>query len=347
MITLSKSFKRKLIIPIEDLFKEALEGSNPPISSGGRNYQPPPGFGAIGSGAITSEPKTLKSKPGQVNEVALEELLYAMNGLIGLQSAKRSIGRLSDFARIEAERRRLKLPQSKVGFHSVFSGSPGTGKTSFARLLGKILKALGLLESGHTVEGDKSGLVGEFFGQTPMKVERLFDEADGGVLFIDEAYSLSHDKEDLYGREAIDTIVKLMEDRRDSVVVIVAGYPKEMRDFIASNPGLRSRFNRTIRFEDFDEFELLAIQKQMIRSSGFDASDGFHLRSELLWQKLYRERLTGDANARMVRSALEIVLENQAARLVRKSKKERHELCELQPEDLDGVEAKLRENQND
>jgi SpoVK/Ycf46/Vps4 family AAA+-type ATPase len=213
--------------------------------------------------------------------------------------------------------------------------------------LGKILKALGLLESGHTVEVDKSGLVGEFLGQTPMKVERVFDEADGGVLFVDEAYSLSHDKEDLYGREAIDMIVKLMEDRRDNVVVVVAGYPKEMRDFIASNPGLRSRFNRTIRFDDFDEIELLGIQKQMLRSSGFDASDGFHLRSELLWQKLYRERLTGDANARMVRSALEIILENQASRLVRMPKKERHVLCELLPEDLDGVESQLRESQYD
>jgi SpoVK/Ycf46/Vps4 family AAA+-type ATPase len=219
--------------------------------------------------------------------------------------------------------------------------------TSFARLLGKILKALGLLESGHTIEVDKSGLVGEYLGQTPMKVERVFDDADVGVLFVDEAYSLSHDKEDLYGREAIDMIVKLMEDRRDRVVVIVAGYSQEMRNFIASNPGLRSRFNRTIRFDDFDEAELLAIQKQMLRSSGFDASDGFLLRSELLWQKLYRERLTGDANARMVRSALEIVLENQAARLMRMPKKERHELCELESVDLDCVESQLRESDND
>jgi len=352
MSSLSNDFKRKLIAPIEALFKEALEGSNPPIVSGGRNYQPPPVFDAVDSGLLNSDSLDPESKPqlskiGQVNDVALEEALYAINGLIGLQSAKRSIRRLADFAQIESQRRRLKLPQSRVSLHCVFSGSPGTGKTSFARLLGKILNALGLLESGHTVEVDKSGLVGEYLGQTPMKVERVFDDADGGVLFIDEAYSLSHDKEDLYGREAIDTIVKLMEDRRDSVVVIVAGYSQEMRNFIASNPGLRSRFNRTIRFDDFDETELLAIQKQMLRSSGFDASDGFLLRSELLWQKLYRERLTGDANARMVRSALEIVLENQAARLMRMPKKERHELCELESEDLDGVESQLRESHND
>jgi SpoVK/Ycf46/Vps4 family AAA+-type ATPase len=281
-----------------------------------------------------------------VDEAAFEEAMQAVNGLVGLPSAKRSISRLADFARIEAERRRLKLPQSQIGFNCVFTGAPGTGKTTVARLIGKIMKALGLLESGHTIEVDKSGLVGGYLGETPLKVRKAFDRADGGVLFVDEAYSLSHDTDDLYGREAIDGLVKQMEDRRSRVVVIVAGYPQEMRKFIASNPGLRSRFNRTIVFDDLDAEELLAVQKQMLRSAGFDASEGFWLRSELLWQTMCRDRLTFDGNARLVRSALEIALENQAGRLVRNKRKERHELCELTPEDLDGVEAQLRKEQD-
>ena len=348
MTSPSDSFKRKLLDPIEKLFKDALDAHQPPSMSGGRNYQPPPDAGGfIADQGKTSEKEVREMPLGRFDEAAYKAAMAQLNGLIGLRSAKRSLRRVANFARIESERRRLKLPHSEIAFHCVFTGSPGTGKTSLARCLGKVLHALGLLEHGHTVEVDKSHLVGEFLGQTPGKVERVFDEADGGVLFVDEAYSLTHDKQDLYGHEAIDMIVKLMEDRRDRVVVVVAGYPKEMRDFINSNPGLRSRFGRKICFEDFNEVELLAIQKQMIRSSGFDSTEGFLLRSELLWQNLYRERLTGDSNARMVRNALEIVLENQAARLIQIPSKKRYQLCELLPEDLDGVENQLRESAND
>lgn len=350
MTSPSESFKRKLLEPIEEIFKEALDSHSPPPAAGGRNWQLPTSDSFPSDDVNPTKRKLIKSSksaPGKVDEAALQEALYAVNGLIGLNSAKRSIQRLANFARIESERRRLKLPQSEVTSHSVFTGSPGTGKTSLARLLGKILHALGLLQRGHTVEVDKSGLVAEYLGQTPMKVEAAFDRADGGVLFVDEAYSLTHDNEDLYGKEAVDMILKLMEDRRDRVVVVVAGYQKEMRQFIQSNPGLRSRFNRTIRFDDFDAAELLSIQKQMVRRMGFEASDGFNLRSELMWQRLYEDNLTTDANGRMVRSALEVMLENQAGRLVCKSENERHELCELLPNDLDGVEQQLRENHED
>lgn len=347
MTSPSEEFKQRMLAPIEDLFKEALDSGTPQAPSGGRNWQmPQPEW--IGTESPSKEqPKPLKQKPGTLNEAAFEEAMYALNGLVGLHSAKRAIQRLADFARIEAERRRLKLPQSQIGFHCVFSGSAGTGKTSLARLVGKILHALGLLKHGHTVEIDKSGLVGAYLGETPLKVKKAFQEADGGVLFIDEAYSLSHDKEDLYGHEAIDGIVKQMEDKRDRVVVIVAGYSKEMRQFIDWNPGLKSRFNRTIHFDNFDAAELLSIQKQMIRSSGFEANDGFLMRSELLWEKLYSSRLTFDGNARMVRSSLEIVFENQARRLVATPERQRYELCELKPQDLDGVEQQLRENYDD
>lgn len=342
----SEEFKRKLLEPIEQLFKEALDGAVPPEQSrGDRNYQPPSFASPFDEIlAPTSTKKISKPHIGKVNEAALLDALHSVNGLVGLGSAKRSIHRIADFARIEYERRRRKLPQSQISFHCVFSGSPGTGKTTFARLLGKILHALGLLSSGHTEEVDKSGLVGEFLGQTPHRVKAVFDRADGGVLFIDEAYSLNSDVDDLYAREAIEAIVKLMEDRRDRVVVVVAGYPKQMRDFIASNPGLRSRFSRTIHFADYDSAELLAIQKQLIRSCGFEATRGFNLRSELMWQRLFKERLTGDANGRMVRSAIELCMECQAARLVKIPNKQPHQLCELEADDLDGVEKLLREN---
>ena len=344
MTSPSDQFKRRLIAPIDALFKDALDGHAPALTSAGQSQ-----IAAISEAPSSATPLHKRSKKAtselqKVDEVALKEALYAVNGLIGLKSAKYSLRRLANFARIEAERRRLRLPQSSIGFHCVFSGSPGTGKTSFARLLARILNALGILQSGHTVEVDKSGLIGEYLGQTPLKVEAAFDRADGGVLFIDEAYSLSRDTEDLYGQEAIDMIVKLMEDRRDRVVVVVAGYQKEMRQFIQSNPGLRSRFNRTIHFDDFEATELLAIQKQMIRACGFDASDGFILRAELLWQQLHSENLTGDANARMVRSALELCLENQATRLVQANAKEAYQLCELLPQDMDGIENQLRKD---
>lgn len=337
-----------MLAPIETLLKDAMKEGNASAPQGGRNIEPPIlGGGETKSGGDHANTSIGIGRVGKVDDESYEQTLYRVNGLVGLQSAKQSIRRLADFARIESERRRLKLPQTEITFHCVFTGSPGTGKTSFARLLGKILYSLGLLESGHTVEVSKSGLVGGFLGQTPLKVEEVFDKADGGVLFLDEAYSLTHDDEDLYGKEAIDMIVKLMEDRRDRVVVVVAGYPKQMREFIASNPGLRSRFSRTIFFEDFDAGELFAIQKQIIRSSGFDGSDGFFLRSELLWQKLYEERLTHDSNARLVRSAMELVLENQAARLTRTPRRERYELCELVSDDFDGVETQLRSNHDD
>ena len=349
MTSLSEPYKRRMLAPIETLLKGAIdEGTPSRPNSGGRNIEPP---------IFDEEDPTFESNHsyaparsghvGKVDKEAYEQTLYRMNGLIGLQSAKQSIRRLSDFACIESERRRLKLPRSEITFHCVFTGAPGTGKTSFARLLGKLLHSLGLLESGHTIEVSKSDLVGGYLGQTPLKVKKVFDHADGGVLFLDEAYSLTHDDQDLYGKEAIDMIVKLMEDRRDRVVVIVAGYPKQMREFIASNPGLRSRFSRTIFFDNFDAEELYSIEKQMIRSSGFDGSDGFFLRSELMWQKLYEQRLTHGSNARLVRSAMDIILENQAARLNRIPRKKRHELCELIADDLDGVETQLRWNHDD
>lgn len=349
MTSLSEDFKKRMLAPIEDLFREALDGSAPPLPvSGGRNWALPDTFSGADSGpertAIRKSNRGKSKQPG-VDEKALRAAMQELNAMIGLRAAKSAIRRLSDFARIEAERRMFKLPSSEISFHCVFSGSPGTGKTSAARLLGKIFKALGILTSGHTVEASKSTLVGKYLGETPHLVEKAFDNADGGVLFIDEAYSLARGDEDFYGTEAIDAIVKLMEDRRDRVVVIAAGYSKEMRQFVDSNPGLRSRFSRSIYFADYSAEELHRILRQFCLNKGFEPSDGFLLRSELLWEKLVRHNLTSDANGRLVRNAFERVLENQAGRLIKRSRREHEaiELCQLLPEDWDGVEDDLKE----
>lgn len=344
---LSDEFRRKMLMPIDELFEEAIDGMPPIPSSGGRNQQR---FdtGMLGNVATQSPDQTFPpGKPGKMDKAALQDAMTELNGMIGLKPVKLAITRLTDYALVESERRKLKLPQTGMCFHTVFSGAPGTGKTSVARLFGRILCAVGLLPRGHTVEVSKSNLCGKYLGETPHLVEQAFNRADGGVLFIDEAYSLVRGDDDFYGTEAIDALVKLMEDRRDRVVVIVAGYDVEMRKFINANPGLRSRFNRSIQFPSYSDSELQSILKQLCRSRGFEATQGFLLRSELLWQSLSRQNLTSDANGRLVRSAYEFCLENQAARLAKSKWHEPWQLCQLLPVDLDHVEERLRENSHD
>jgi stage V sporulation protein K len=348
MTHLSKEFRDKLLAPIDALFREAMDGLEPPMPTGGRNWQIPDTFGGFAATDQTVAAKRpSKAKLGKVDEKSLREAMTKLNALIGLSSVKSNLHRLAQYARIESERRRLKLPSSGIVFHSVFAGSPGTGKTSVARLLGQILKSLGLLERGHTVEVSKADLCGKYLGETPHLVRQAFAKAEGGVLFLDEAYSLIAGHEDQYGREAIDSIVQHMENRSDRVVVIVAGYHGEMRKFVDSNPGLRSRFTRNVFFPDYSADELHAILKQSCRSKGFETTQGFLLRSELIWNELVKQGLTADANGRLVRTVFECLLENQAMRLSRLERTEPHQLCELLPEDWDFVEERIQENSHD
>ena len=213
----------------------------------------------------TSQPSSL----GSVND-ALAEL----ESLEGLQDAKREVRQIANLIELNQKRLQNGLPKLEIALHAVFVGNPGTGKTTVARIYGRTLKALGQLSSGHFVEVDRGGLVAGYLGQTALKTRSVLESALGGILFIDEAYSLKQRDEDMYGQEAIDTILKFMEDRRDEIVVIVAGYLDRMKSFLDSNPGVRSRFPQTIRFNDYDDGSLKRILAGQICGRGLTASDG-------------------------------------------------------------------------
>lgn len=247
---------------------------------------------------------------------SLEDLLGELDRLVGLARVKQDVASLVKLMRTVQRRESAGLAAPPLSRHLVFAGNPGTGKTTVARLYGRILAAVGLLERGHLVEADRSSLVGEYVGHTGPKTQRVFQEAMGGVLFIDEAYSLApahggggND----FAQEAIATLVKLMEDHRDSVVVIVAGYPAEMERFIDSNPGLSSRFNRTLMFEDYDTEELLRIVERHAASHQYDLTDAARATLTGYFELLPRDGRFG--NGRSARQVFQAMTERQAYRV--------------------------------
>jgi stage V sporulation protein K len=257
-------------------------------------------------------PHTVDQQAGVID---LESELAKLHELVGLQNVKDEINKLIRFLEIQAKRREHQLTETQMSLHMVFAGNPGTGKTTVARILARVLKALKILKKGHLIETDRMGLVGQYVGHTAKKTSEIVDQALDGILFIDEAYSLASGDESDFGQEAIDTLVKRMEDHRDRLIVIVAGYPDEMKQFIKSNPGLDSRFNLFIDFKNYSPKELLAIFQIFCEKNEYTTTPESDEKLLAGFAQAIKLQPFDFGNGRFIRNLFEQALRNQALRL--------------------------------
>lgn len=273
-------------------------------------------------------------------EESLEEVMAELDGLIGLGDIKQEVRTLVNYLKVQQERERRGLARSPIGLHAVFMGPPGTGKTTVARLLGRIYRAMGFLQRGHLVETDRAGLVGAYVGHTSKKTAEIVEEAMDGVLFIDEAYALKPEGEAGrdFGQEAIDILLKRMEDHRERFVVIVAGYPDEMERFIDSNPGLRSRFNRYFTFDHYAPEDLLAIFRIFCDKAQYRLTDPAADRLRAIFAALHGERDRAFGNGRLARNLFEEATLRQANRLAERVNPDDEAMMALEAADIAGGE---------
>ena len=289
----------------------------------------------------TAKPGDEKSAEEELPPEKMEDLLAELDSYIGLGAVKEEVHNLINMVQVYKLRREHDLPTTDMSLHMVFTGNPGTGKTMMARMMARIYRSLGILSKGQLVEVDRSGLVAGYVGQTALKTQKVIEKAMGGVLFVDEAYALNGKSENDFGQEAIDTLLKAMEDHRDDLVVIVAGYTDLMDKFIHSNPGLESRFNRFLLFEDYSLDELMAIFKMRCGKCYILSPEA----EPLVRDYIAEESADGDGfgNARGVRNIFEHILVAQNNRLAKLDTVTRDDLMTLLPEDVMHARGQLDE----
>ena len=291
-------------------------------------------FTAKAAGSTVGEAAPEKAAAEEIEKPSLDELMEELESLVGLDTIKKEVKSLINLIKVRRLREEAGLPNSVMSLHMVFLGNPGTGKTTVARLLSGIYAAVGALSKGQLIEVDRSGLVAGYVGQTALKTAEVINSALGGVLFIDEAYSLASGGENDFGREAIETLLKAMEDHRDDLVVIVAGYDEPMERFIDSNPGLQSRFNKYMYFADYTGEELMAMFRIHCKKNGYALTPEAEEYAVAYFNDMYENRDDNFGNGRDVRNRFEDAVARQANRVSQMENPSKEDLMALLPEDL-------------
>ena len=313
--------------------RKSREGLNPLdfVTSGEPSFVEKHSAQVQTSGGSTNAPKAEEKEPEKPN---FDELMEQLDSLVGLETVKKEVKNLINLVKVRKLRKENDLPVPPMSFHMVFLGNPGTGKTTVARLISGLYAAIGVLSKGQLVEVDRSGLVAGYVGQTAIKTQEVIQSALGGVLFIDEAYSLASGGENDFGREAIETLLKAMEDHRDDLVVIVAGYTGPMEKFIHSNPGLESRFNRYFFFPDYDGNQLTEIFRIQCKKNSYTLTPEADEAALKMFTRLYEERDENFGNGRDVRNCFEDMVVRQSNRVAAMESPSKDDLITVLPEDL-------------
>ncbi len=318
--------------------REVLESDDPLGFKRGRKSGPTPAGSAAAGGTAASSPAVQPPEAPEQPPEKLEDLLAELDSLVGLEQIKKDVRSLINLIKVRKLREANDLAVPELSLHMVFTGNPGTGKTTVARLLARLYKAIGVLEAGTLTEVDRAGLVAGYVGQTALKTLEAVNRARGGILFVDEAYSLVPDGSgNDFGQEAISTILKAMEDMREELVVIVAGYPEPMERFIGSNPGLESRFGKYFHFEDYNADELMEIFLSQCKKSQYCPDGEAERFCRELLQDMYDSRDENFGNAREVRNLFERAVANQANRVAALEHPDREALMTLTRADIAGL----------